>query len=172
MVFLKAKFWVHYCLYVNVLIYINDLPNSNLKTDGRLFADDTNLTKADNDPEKLISILNDDLKTLQNWLNPNKLSLNATETKCMFIASRQNLSTFPEEPHVLISGNRIERVGTYKCFGLGLDESLTWDYHISTIVSKVSKVLGILRRLKPLLPSSTLVLIYNSLIHATTLSLL
>ena len=33
--------------------------------------------------------LNDDLKTLQNWLNLNKLSLNAIKTKCMFIASRQ-----------------------------------------------------------------------------------
>ena len=48
------------------LIYINDLPNSNLKTDGRLFADGTNLTYADNDPDKLISVLNDDLKTLPN----------------------------------------------------------------------------------------------------------
>ena len=51
------------------LIYINDLPNSNLKTVGRLFADDTNLTYADNDPDKLISMLNDGLKTFQNWLN-------------------------------------------------------------------------------------------------------
>ena len=90
--------------------------------------------------------------------------MNAIKTKCMFIASRQKLSTIPEQPQVLISGNRIERVGTYKCLGLGLDESLTWEYHISTIVSKVSKVLGFLRRLKPLLPRSTLVLIYNSLI--------
>ena len=39
-----------------------------------------------------------------------------------------------------------------------------WEYHISTIVSNVSKVLGTLRRLKPLLPRSTLILIYNSLI--------
>ena len=54
---------------------------------------------------------------------------------------------------------------SYICLGLGLDESLTWEYYISSIVSKVSKVLGVLRRLKPLLPRSTLVLIYNSLIQ-------
>ena len=64
-----------------------------MKTDGRLFADETYLTYADNDPDKVISVLNDDLKTLQNWLNSNKLSLNAIKTKCMFIASRQKLST-------------------------------------------------------------------------------
>ena len=47
-------------------MYTNDLPCSNLTTDGSLFADDTNLTYADNDPDKLISVLNYDLKTLQN----------------------------------------------------------------------------------------------------------
>jgi hypothetical protein len=60
---------------------------------------------------------------------------------------------------------KIERVRTYKCLGLELYESLTWEYHVSAIISKVSKVIGVLRRLKPLLPQSTLVLIYNSLIQ-------
>ena len=145
------------------LIYINDLPNSELVSDGRLFADDTNLTFADSNPDKLISVLNDDLKTLQNWLNLNKLSLNAIKTKCMFMASRQKLSTIPEEPNIAIPGNKIERVRSYKCLGLKLDESWTWEHHVSTIISKVSKVIGVLRRLKPLLPQSTLVMIYNSL---------
>ena len=65
--------------------------------------------------------------------------------------------------HYCISGNKIERVRTYKCLGLGLDESLTWECHVSIIISEVTKVIGVLRRLKPLLPQSTLVLIYNSL---------
>ena len=79
----------------------------------------------------------------------------------MFVESRQKVSAIPEEPNVFICENRIKRVGTYKCLGLGLDESWTWEYHISPMVSKVSKVLGVLRGLKPLLPKSTLVLIYN-----------
>ena len=48
------------------LIYVNDLPNRKLVSDGHLFADDTNLTFADSNPDKLISVVNDDLKTLQN----------------------------------------------------------------------------------------------------------
>ena len=40
---------------------------------------------------------------------------------------------------------------------------MTWEHHVSTIISKVSKVIGVLRRLKPLLPQSTLTMIYNSL---------
>ena len=38
-------------------------------------------------------------------------------------------------------------------------------YFYYSIVSMVSKALGVLRRLKPLLSRSTLVLIYNSLIQ-------
>ena len=79
--------------------------------------------------------------------------------------SRQKLSTIPEEPNIAIAGNKIERerVRSYKCLGLKLDESLTWEHHVSTIISKVSKVIGVLRRLKPCLPQSTVVMIYNSL---------
>ena len=44
-----------------VLYFIKTLSGSR-----NLYADDTNLTYADHDPDKLISVLNDDLKTLQN----------------------------------------------------------------------------------------------------------
>ena len=46
-----------------------------------------NLTYADNDLNKITSVLNDDLKILQNWLNMNKLCLNVMKTKYMFVAS-------------------------------------------------------------------------------------
>ena len=54
-------------------------------------------------------------------------------------------------------------INVYIC--LELDEGLTWESHVSAIISKVSKVIGVLRRLKSLLPLSALVLIYNSLIQ-------
>ena len=146
------------------LLYINDLPKCQLVSNGRLFADDTNLTYTDDDLNKVISVLNDDLKILQNWLNMNKLSLNVKKTKYMFVASRQRLSNIPEQLDISISGNEIKRVKSYKCLGLELDEGLTWESHVSAIVSKVSKVIGVLRRLKRFLPLSALVLIYNSLI--------
>ncbi len=133
-------------------------------SNGCLFADDTNLTYTDNDLNKITSVLNDDLKILQNWLNMNKLSLNVMKTKYMFVTSRQRLSNIPEQLDISISGIEIERVKSYKCLCLELDEGLTWESHVSAIISKVSKVIGVLR-LRSLLPLSALVLIYISLIQ-------
>ena len=45
-----------------------------------------------------------------------------------------------------------------------MDETLSWEAHISEVVSKVAKVLAALRRLRPICPQSTLVTIYKSLI--------
>ncbi|CAB4020536.1 Hypothetical predicted protein, partial [Paramuricea clavata] len=63
------------------LLYINDLPNCNLISDGHLYVDDTSLTYADNDINQLLSVMNSDLLSLRNWLNINKLSLNTLKTK-------------------------------------------------------------------------------------------
>jgi len=45
-----------------------------------------------------------------------------------------------------------------------VDETLSWEAHISEVVSKVAKVLAALRRLRPMCPQSTLVTICKSLI--------
>ena len=53
---------------------------------------------------------------------------------------------------------------SYKCLGVQVEETLSWEAHISEVVSKVTKVLTALRRLRPICPQSTLVAIYKSLI--------
>ena len=52
----------------------------------------------------------------------------------------------------------------YKCLGVQVGETLSWETHISEVVSKVAKVLAALRTLRPICPQSTLVTIYKSLI--------
>ena len=42
-----------------------------------LFADDTNLTEADNDYNQVLYAMNCDLNTLKSWLDANKLGLDA-----------------------------------------------------------------------------------------------
>ena len=69
------------------LLYINDLPNSNLVSKVRMYADDTRLTYVPSSPGDLSHSMNHDLTSVQEWLNANKLSLNTTKTKCMFVGT-------------------------------------------------------------------------------------
>ena len=146
------------------LLYINDLPNSNLLSDVRMYADDTNLTFASKDPNELFSSLTHDLGNLKQWLDSNRLSLNVLKTKCLFTGTRQKISLLPSDPHISLDGHSIERVNSYKCLGVQVDETLSWEAHISEVIGKVAKVLAALRRLRPICPQSTLVTIYKSLI--------
>jgi len=50
------------------LLYINELPNCNLLSDVRMYADDTNLAYVSKIPEGLFSSLTHDLSNLKQWL--------------------------------------------------------------------------------------------------------
>ncbi len=43
-------------------------------------------------------------------------------------------------------------------------ENLTWDKHIYKMCNKISKKLGLLKRLKKFIPSNTLIMLFNSLV--------
>ena len=145
-------------------LYINDLANCNLLSEVRMCADDTNLTFASKDSEELFSSLTSDLGNLKQWLDSNRLGLNVLKTKCLFTGMRQKISLLPSELHIYLDGYSIERVNSYRCLGVQVDETLSWEAHVFEVVGKVAKVLAALRRLRQICPQSTLVTIYKSLI--------
>ena len=105
-------------------LYINDLANCNLLSEVRMCADDTNLTFASKDSEELFSSLTSDLGNLKQWLDSNRLSLNVLKTKCLFTGTRRKISLLPSELHIYLDGHSIERVNSYRCLGVQVDETL------------------------------------------------
>ena len=63
-----------------------------------------------------------------------------------------------------LGNNAIERCEYTKCFGINVDEKLSFKFHIDHIVNKISKTVGILFKLNKLLPKNILMMLYNSLI--------
>ena len=129
-----------------------------------MYTDGNNLTFVSKDPNELFSSLTHDLGNLKQWHDSNRLSLNVLQTKCLFTGARQKISLLPSDPHISLDGHSVERVNRYKCLGVQVEETLSWDAHISEVIGKVAKVLAALRRLTPICPQSTLVTIYKSLI--------
>ena len=66
------------------LLYVNDLCNASNALKPMMFAVDTNLFISANNIKELFRIMNKELKSIQNWFNANKLSLNAGKTKYSF----------------------------------------------------------------------------------------
>ena len=92
------------------LIYINDLPNCNLLSGVRMYADDNNLTYSSKNPDDLFSSHTHDHANLRQWLDSNRLSLNVLKTKCLFTETRHKISLVLTELHICRDSHSIERV--------------------------------------------------------------
>ena len=147
------------------LIYINDLSSIIDFATTRMYADDTNLTfTACNIPE-LQEQMSVDIQCLKNWLIANKLTLNVIKTEFMLIGSRQRIATMTESMNTLLNGISLNRVNCSKCLGVEIDEFLTWDTHIASVSKKVSSGLSIMTKIKPFIPISSLLNIYQSIVE-------
>ena len=51
-----------------------------------------------------------------------------------------------------------------KVLGLLIDQNLSWKYHIDFICSKISRLIGLLWRIRSNLDKATMILFYNSYI--------
>ena len=151
------------------LIYMNDIPNSSEVLKYILFADDTSLIDSFNlsisqDENCNIDNLNNELAKIYEWLTVNKLSLNVSKTK--FMAFHHPNKRLPNDIHIKINDIALERVQDFCFLGLTINENLKWKTHIDKVSNKVSKITGILNKLKHFLPQQVLRSLYCSLIQS------
>ena len=91
----------------------------------------------------------------------NKLSLNVKKTKHMVFHTPQRKVIYPT---LKLNNANIERVTQFNFFGVVLASTLKWDKHIGHVSLKVSRVIGVLFRLKHIYPQEVLLTLYNTLI--------
>ena len=80
--------------------------------------------------------LNEDIRMVASWCCNHSLLINPEKTKLLVMGTRQLLSTLPEDFHVTLLGKEIYPVSSAKNLGIILDKSLTYDDHITEVVSK------------------------------------
>ncbi len=143
-------------------IYINDIVHISNKFKYLMYADDTTLYFNMEDFPKTdrVESVNNELNKVNDWLQHNKLSLNADKTKCMTFHTCQKKIQYVSYS---MNSKQIENVSQFKFLGLILDEQLSWRNHTDMITNKLSKVVGILNKLKHVYPKQALFSIYNCL---------
>ena len=147
------------------ILYINDIYTVSPNLFFVLFADDTNVLVNGNNLNTLETILNTELQKLNEWLNVNKLSLNVDKTHYIICSSSKKRFN-PNNFKLYFNGKELERVPKTKFLGIIIDENLTWKPHIKMINSKISRINGILYRIKHLINLKTILTIYYSLIYS------
>ena len=104
--------------------------------------------------------INSELNKVKLWLKLNKLSLHTNKTKLMVFHRKQKQI---KNINISVHNIQIERVHSFNFLGILLDETLSWKNHAIMIANKISRVTGILYRLKNLFPKEIVLTLYNSL---------
>lgn len=109
----------------------------------------------------LIERVNEELSSVAHWFQLNKLTLNVK--KCNFMIFCNTNKYYPRElAKILINGVEILQVQSTKFLGVMLDERLNWSTHIDLVCKRSTKMLGILRKVCPLIHSSAYLTLYYS----------
>ena len=144
------------------LLYINDLVKVFSDMSAVLFADDTTLLIKDDSLSKLVQRSNSELVKFKNWNVANRLSLNVSKTSVMLFSNRTK--TFTSE--VILYNNQALNITENTVFlGLRIDSQLKFNLHINHVCGKVSKTIGVLYRIRDLVPKNIMIKIYYSLIY-------
>ena len=144
------------------LVYINDLPQQCNSLHLTLYADDTSIVISGDSVTETTRRLNDNLARIDNWFTSNKLMINTSKTNFMVFSTKPSIQN--SNFNVNINNSTITRVHHTKFLGVIIDSKLTWQDHIMHIKNKISKIIGILLRVRRVLSTKALVTLYNALI--------
>ena len=143
------------------LIYINDIVN-DISSAIRLFADDTSLYLIVDNPVTSADTINNDLQIINSWSTAWLVDFNPSKTESLIISRKNNKLLHPD---ISMNNIIIKNVEVHKHLGLTFSNDAKWNSHITFIVSKAWKSIGLLRSLKFLLNRSCLEKIYISFIR-------
>ena len=146
------------------LIFVNDLHLNLLHTNSILFADDTTLYYSHKNLNYLKWCIEEDLQSLQDWFNSNKLTLNLSKTVAMLF--HRNKTKTAQKINLKVGGVNVPQVNETKFLGIWIDNNLSWNKHLSILERKIKQNRHLLKNAKNLINCSTKRLVYFSHIYS------
>ena len=128
-----------------------------------LFADDAILFYPGPDDSANCILMNQDLNTLDVYFSHNCLGLNLSKTKCIHFRDPHKRLT--RQTAVSLRNECIEEVEILRYLGVDIDCNLTWRAHIDQLCRRLSQLVGVLYKIRHLVPLHVLKKAYFGLIH-------
>ena len=146
------------------IIFINDLHVSIKNSKVHHFAEDTNLLLINKSLKQINKLINHDLSFLVQWLRSNKISLNTSKTEILIF--RPKGKSITKHLNFRISGEKISTSSTVNFLGVLLHENLQWQTHIDSLITKLSRAVGLLSKVRYYVPKYSLRTIYFSIFNS------
>ena len=109
------------------ILYLNDFERCLKYSKANIYADDTNITIASNDKEKLVADAQAELHNITEWMRVNKLSPNPSKTEYMIIGHPMKAKGENAPTGLELGSKEIKRVSNTKSLGVMVDEYFNWD---------------------------------------------
>ena len=147
------------------LIYINDISKSVISSKVSLYADDTVLNISHLDYNLAITLLQNDLNSVYNWCDSNKLTINCKKTKyCLYGMRSIVLKARMLNINLSLNNQILEQVCSYKYLGLILDEHLTYKKHIKEMNKVISHKLYLMSKIRKYLTEQACIDIFKTMV--------
>lgn len=146
------------------IIYINDIVKAcSEDCKIKMFADDTLIYVTGESSMEIERKMNVALNVMEEWMNANKLKMNAEKTKYMIVRSirkelKGNITV------KCLDGTVIERVEVMKYLGVMIDDRLRFNDHCDYILKKIGKKISFLNRVGNYISTYTRCIIYKTII--------
>ena len=146
------------------LICVNDLPNCLEHCQVVMYADDTVINFSANCCQNIEYHLNADLANLAEWFNNYYLTANTSKSRFVLFGGDRRLQTC-QGINLVIDHENLESEDSIQYLGIVIHKNVTWNEHIESLIVKVNQRIGLLDRIKHLLPLDARVALYNVLIR-------
>ena len=146
------------------LIYFNDLAD-DLSTNVKIFADDTSLFSIVENRANSAINLNEDLNKISNWAYQWKMSFNPDPLKQaqeVIFSKKINKTNHPD---ITFNNQIVCATSSQKHLGMILDVKLDFKSHVKEKCSKFNKGVGVIKKLRNILPRKSLLTIYKSFVR-------
>ena len=149
-------------------IYLDDLPGAPQKCCLESYVDDSKLFLSFPlaDTNNAIRTLEEDLFAVATWCYQNHLLIKPDKTKYMLFGTRQLMSRQSTTPTLTFLGKTLSPVTSAKDLGVILDPNLTYNAHISQLVSSCLAKLVQISRVKHSFDKESLSLMIKSLVFS------
>ena len=144
------------------LIYINDLPDG-LKSNVKLFVDDTSLLSVVTNTEESASDLTNDFDTISKWGYNWKMSFNPDPLFSKKQNKTKQKNSNITHPVIYFNNFQPQRANQQKHLGIIFHKKLNFKRHIDKILTKTSKGTAVIKRLRNFLLRKLLIAIYKAI---------